>query len=160
MAKQKYSEFADALAAADTLDGTEEVIVMQDGTPAKTTAQDIADLGGGGIAAYSVYTALLSQSGTDAPVATVLQNTLGGTVVWVRTDVGRYSATLSGVFTANKTWCSAIAGAINGSSVFFVFTRADDNSVQLIAYDYSGSGEVDIASGTDKEVSVEIRVYP
>lgn len=26
---------------------------------------------------YKVYTALLTQSGTDAPVATVLENTLG-----------------------------------------------------------------------------------
>ena len=35
-----------------------------------------------GAASYLVYTALLTQSGTDAPVATVLENTLGGTVTW------------------------------------------------------------------------------
>ena len=98
MAKQKYSEFADALAAADTLDGTEPVVIIQDGLPVQTTTQDIADLGGGGAAAYLVYTALLSQSGTDAPVATVLQNTLGGTVVWSRNTTGDFSATLGGAF--------------------------------------------------------------
>ena len=47
MAKQKYSEFADALATADTLDGTEPVVIIQDGLPVQTTTQDIADLGGG-----------------------------------------------------------------------------------------------------------------
>ena len=46
MAKQKYSEFADALDAAATLDGTEPVVIIQDGLPVQTTTQDIADLGG------------------------------------------------------------------------------------------------------------------
>ena len=50
-----------------------------------------------------VYIALLTQSGTDAPVATVLKNTLGGTVVFTRDEAGTYLATLAGVFTLNKT---------------------------------------------------------
>lgn len=37
----------DALDAASSLDGSEEVPVVQSGTTVKTTAQDIADLGGG-----------------------------------------------------------------------------------------------------------------
>lgn len=49
------------------------------------------------------YVALLTQTGTDAPVATVLENTLGGTVVWSYTSSGRYVATLAGAFTENKT---------------------------------------------------------
>jgi hypothetical protein len=53
---------------------------------------------------YKVYTALLNQTGTDAPVATVLENTLGGTVVWGYTVTGEYTATLSGAFTLNKTF--------------------------------------------------------
>ena len=52
---------------------------------------------------YKIYTALLTQSGTNAPVATVLENTLGGTVVWTRTEVGFYQATLMNAFTENKT---------------------------------------------------------
>lgn len=54
-------------------------------------------------ASYKVYTALLTQSGTDAPVATVLENTLGGTVVWTRDFAGVYSGTLSNAFPASKT---------------------------------------------------------
>lgn len=55
---------------------------------------------------YKVYKALLSQTGTNAPVATVLENTLGGTVVWSYDSVGNYKATLSGAFTEGKTMVS------------------------------------------------------
>lgn len=54
-------------------------------------------------APYKVYTALLTQSGTDAPTATVLENTFSGTVVWSYVSTGTYRATLSGAFTENKT---------------------------------------------------------
>ena len=50
----------------------------------------------GGGASYDVYTAILTQSGTDDPTATVLENTLGGTVVWTYVDVGTYLGTLTG----------------------------------------------------------------
>ena len=45
-----------------------------------------------------VYRALLTQTGTAAPTATVLQNTLGGTLVWTRLNVGEYKATLASAF--------------------------------------------------------------
>ena len=61
--------------------------------------------GGAGFpAGTKMYLALLTQSGTDAPVATVLQNTLGGTVVWTRAGVDSYRGTLSNAFTENKTF--------------------------------------------------------
>ena len=50
-----------------------------------------------------VYVALLTQTGTDAPVATVLKNTLGGVPVWSYNDVGSYRITTAGLFTVNKT---------------------------------------------------------
>lgn len=49
------------------------------------------------------YVALLSQSGTSAPTAEVLENTLGGTVVWSYDGVGSYLGTLTGAFPGNKT---------------------------------------------------------
>ena len=56
---------------------------------------------------YTVYTALLTQTGNtsaDAPVATILQNTTGGTITWTRTGTGEYTATIaSALFTLNKT---------------------------------------------------------
>jgi hypothetical protein len=44
----------------------------------------------GGLA-YKIYTALLTQSGTNAPVAIVLENTLGGDITWEYDGVGEYS---------------------------------------------------------------------
>lgn len=61
---------------------------------------------------YKVYTALLTQTGTSAPVATVLENTLGATITWSYVGVGQYYATASSaVFTASKT-----AGILSNSS--------------------------------------------
>jgi len=42
---------------------------------------------------YKKYVALLNQSGTDAPVATVLENTLGFDLTFFRDNVGEYYAT-------------------------------------------------------------------
>lgn len=43
----------------------------------------------------------LNQTGTNAPVLTVIKDTLLGT--WARTAVGTYTLTKTGAFTANKT---------------------------------------------------------
>jgi hypothetical protein len=51
---------------------------------------------------YKSYTALLTQSGTSAPVATVLENTVG-TITITRSGTGEYTITSSGLFTLNKT---------------------------------------------------------
>lgn len=102
---------------------------------------------------YDVYTALLSQTGTDAPVATVLGNTLGGTVALGRTDVGQYTATLSGVFTANKTVVFAL---LDGAASGFVVTagRFSDNVVNISTYDETFT-PLDLGG----ILSIEIRVY-
>lgn len=141
------------LDAAATLDGTEIVELEQDGGSVKCTTQDIADLGGGG-SSYLKYVALLTQSGTDAPVATVLENTLGGTVVWSYDDVGFYVGTLAGAFSANKTWFS---GCANRNSDDFLATGrwGSTDTAFLIVSDFAGDG-------TDgwESLSFEIRVYP
>lgn len=49
---------------------------------------------------YKVYTALLSQSGTNDPVATVLENTLGQTITWSYNNVGSYNS--SDIIIANQ----------------------------------------------------------
>lgn len=137
--------------AAASLDGTETVKIVQDGEVVETTTQDIADLGGGGGASYLKYVALLTQTGTDAPVATVLENTLGGTVVWSYSGVGVYFATLSGVFTLNKTF--AIVGSYGGQNGAF---PVDADIVAVATANASGVGE----NGTLANTAIEIRVYP
>lgn len=147
MAKEKISE----LDAAAALDGTELVPVVQDGETVRTTTQDIADLGG---ASYLKYVALLSQTGTDAPVATVLENTLGGAVVWSYVATGDYTGTLAGAFTANKTWFSALA-EWNTDVQSAAMQRLDNDSISLYAIDPAGAQ----ADGFSN-LAIEIRVYP
>ena len=84
-----------------------------------------------GGASYLVYTALLTQTGTDAPVATVLENTLGGAVVWSYIDAGNYYATLSGAFTANKTFISQII-VNDGGAVLASADRANNNLIEIV----------------------------
>lgn len=52
---------------------------------------------------YKVYTALLSQTGTDDPTVIVFENTIGD-IVWTRQSTGVYRATLVGAFPTNKTF--------------------------------------------------------
>lgn len=51
---------------------------------------------------YKSYVAILTQSETDAPVAVVLENTIGE-IEWTRIDAGVYTAALAGAFLVNKT---------------------------------------------------------
>lgn len=53
----------------------------------------------------TIYRALLTQTGTNAPVATVLANTLGFTVIWSYNGPGVYLGTgsVAGGFPVNKT---------------------------------------------------------
>ena len=94
--------------------------------------------GGAGFpAGTKMYTALLSQSGTDAPVAAVLQNTLGGTVVWTRAVVDRYRGTQSNAFTENKTFIQpGFPVSLNHlDGTIFIYR----NSVNVIEISFSGN---------------------
>lgn len=53
---------------------------------------------------YKIYRALISQSGTSAPTATVLQNTLGSVPTFTYLGVGSYQITLNITTTQNKLW--------------------------------------------------------
>ncbi len=97
-----------------------------------------------------VYRALLTQSGTDAPVATVLENSLGGVPVWSYESGGSYRLTLALAFPTDKT-----------SILMNTFSNASGtNSVNY----YLGTGSyVEISSGDDDALvnnAIEILVYP
>ena len=97
--------------AADTLlVGTQMNVQQLDGGEANLTRNftlsNVASLINTGFAGgYKVYTALLTQAGVvNPPVATIMQNTTGGTIAWTRTGAGAYTATIAdSFFTLNKT---------------------------------------------------------
>lgn len=81
-----------------------------------------------------LYQAVISQTGTDAPTAQVLQNTLGGTLVFARGDVGVYSATLAGAFPAFTT--AIIPGAVSFEDLQSTeFRRVSDNEIGISTFD-------------------------
>jgi hypothetical protein len=76
------------------------------------------------------YKALLTQTGTNAPTATVMQNGLGGTPVWSYDDIGVYSGTFAGAFDGVVKPYSALQVRVNGinSDTIVVETFNPDNS--------------------------------
>lgn len=105
---------------------------------------------------YKVYTALLSQAGTSAPTATVLENTLGGTVVWTRSNTGQYVGTLTGAFTDQKT-IIFVNRSNPAATAFDTNMAANVININTVGYTtFSNSAYVD---GQTNSASIEIRVY-
>jgi hypothetical protein len=111
----------------------------------------------GGGASYLVYTAIINQTGSSAPVANVLENTLGGTVVWSRNTAGDYACTLSGAFTSGKTTIhpEPVGLYVSNLGIPIYGGLTDVNSCAL----YTPSGNDFDADGITN-LFFEIRVYP
>jgi hypothetical protein len=120
-----------------------------------TINDDLIVTGSNNIRPYKVYTALLTQIGTNAPVATVLENTIGP-IIWTYDGIGTYLATSVGNFTVNKT-----AIFMNGNSSITqgiypsINTPGDDITVETaIISPLTYSDDILVST------SIEIRVYP
>ena len=123
-----------------------------DGNPTKTaTINGIGSLINAGFTGgYTVYTALITQAGTAAPVATILQNTTGGTFTYARTSGGDYTVTVSGnLFTVNKTLVF-LNGGSSENNHDVAWERASDTVINLGTHNSDGK----FTAG-----SIEIRIY-
>jgi|TARA_R110002124_G_scaffold2068_1_gene13579 hypothetical protein len=108
---------------------------------------------------YTVYTALITQTGTDAPVATVLQNTTGGTIVWTRNSTGRYLATISGAtYTANKTAILLTSGSASATDGRFLKVEDSGNTTVQAFYNFDTSANT-AQDGIVTGAMIEIRIY-
>jgi hypothetical protein len=105
---------------------------------------------------YKEYVALLTQTGTNAPVATIRTNTLGN-VVWTRSGVGSYVGTLANSF--DKTDL--------GNSNFWrlqatTFEDGEENYVVISA----GGSTINISNWIDQALAdtlttpISIKVFP
>jgi len=107
---------------------------------------------------YKVYTALLTQSGTNAPVATVLENTLGN-IVWSRVATGTYAANSSGAFTTDKTTLDF--GVLDSGAVWphgYVITSYGESITGSLKF-YTGTPAGSVSDDMLVHTKVEIRVY-
>jgi hypothetical protein len=102
-----------------------------------------------------IYRALLSQNGSNAPTASVFENTLDGDVVWNRLAGGTFNGTLAGAFAEGKTLVFATLGESSGDAITLTANRLTSDKVVLITKD-SEATSVDPSA----EISIEIIVYP
>ena len=109
---------------------------------------------GGDSRPYKVYTALLTQSGTDAPVATVLENTLGVDIEWSRLSEGYYRGTPSqAIFDETKTF--HFVNSNNQGYQFEVASQLEANDDWRIST-FKGASTSDSSL---RKLPIEIRVY-
>lgn len=106
--------------------------------------------------AYKVYTALLTQSGTDAPIATVLENTIGDVNLWY-SGIGSYSLLTNDLFIQGKTFVIMTPLIDNGSyssnTVFYII----QSELNEITVNCEVNGVP--TDGLMENLSIEIRVY-
>ena len=99
---------------------------------------------------YTVYTALLTQTGTSAPVATILKNNTGATLTWSRIGNGDYNVTAdSNLFTNNKTLVFVNAGSHSNTHNVY-WERVSDTVVKIKTH----NADDDLTNA-----SFEVRIY-
>ena len=102
---------------------------------------------------YERYIALITQTSTSAPTVIELENTIGP-IVWTRKTTGEYVGTLTGAFTANKTYATISQTLAN--SIVLISTTAND--INIITTNLQNP----TASKHDSHLlknTLEIRVY-
>lgn len=103
-----------------------------------------------------IYIAIANQTGTQAPIMTILQNTIGD-IVWTRTIPGVYKATLEDAFPAGKTLMFVGQGNFleNGINYFDQLTPPHELNLQTCIDAFNTPGD-DKLSNTP----IQIFVYP
>lgn len=113
---------------------------------------------------YQVYTALISQTGANAPTIvsdgtgpnTPLQNTIGN-IIWTRVGTGIYNGTLAAAFPSQlKTYSNIeITGPPQADAVI---AWVNANTVQINTFNPESTGT--FADSVLTFAKLEIRVYP
>lgn len=102
---------------------------------------------------YSSYSGLLTQSSTNSPTVTILNNSTGQTIVWSYSDVGEYIGTFSDKIKEDKIWFSVTSSS--KSAIFIAVSYNTENTILLNTYSRTGSATNNALSNS----SIEIRIY-
>ncbi len=122
-------------------------------TISEKTGATVSGIGGGSSAL--VYRALLTQTSTNAPVLTVLENTIGS-ISSAYTSEGLYSITSSGLFTSDKTM--VFIGGVNATSFIKAYwSTASSISISTKIFVFGDFNNLD---GVLVKTPIEIIVYP
>ena len=105
---------------------------------------------------YKAYTALLTQTGTNAPTATELKNNTSYTYTWTRTGSGTYTITANGnAFTSNKTVVFINYGNPSSDALPPKWVRTSDTVITVTTQDETAVLDDGILNGA----AFEIRIY-
>jgi len=113
---------------------------------------------------YLVYTALLTQTGTNAPAATVLKNTLGVNITPERGGTGVYRLVRSsGEWDQLKTSLQigtsfAFDGDTGQASIYHM--NGQPTKIVIATAEFATDGTVSFIDNSLIKTLVEIRVYP
>jgi hypothetical protein len=102
---------------------------------------------------YERYIALITQTSTNAPTVIELENTIGP-IIWTRKGTGEYNGTLSGAFTANKTY--AMISNVVADGIVRISTTANDINIITTNLHNPTAAKHD---GHLSKNTIEIRVY-
>lgn len=141
---------------ATALTGNESVAVVQGVETKKVTVSNLRP--------YKIYRAIVSQTGTDAPTAIVLENTYGQVPVYSYSNIGRYFLTFTGnVLTDNKTIPSEASSRLNfnrliiedgsgGTTLGYGIRKHDTNVIQINTFSDIESMSDDVLNGNLIEI--------
>lgn len=150
-----WSTFNGKVGSINSQTGATQTIVGGTGITVNSSADahTISITGAGD--SYNRYVALVSQTGTSDPTVTVLENTIGGTIVWTRSTTGTYNGTLTGAFVAGSTWivCTNTDESLNIG--YAKCARTNNDVVTLRTQDITFSADDDFTN-----IAIEIRIYP
>jgi hypothetical protein len=104
---------------------------------------------------YKVYSALLTQTAGNDPVAIVLEDTINQPLTWYRMSAGRYYAESYGTWKTNKT-AMKVGPLPDGTNGVYVQTKIDSEDQAFVVVKRASGVAVDDALLL---TFVEIRVY-
>lgn len=92
----------------------------------------------------SYYKARIDPQGTGAPLATIMQNTLGFTPTWTRVGTGDYRATHTSGFPSDKVFCTGVGEASNGDSFIVIGSDSEPDFIYVHSFDNTGAQSDDL----------------
>lgn len=106
------------------------------------------------------YIAILNQIGQNAPVVTILENSLGP-IVWTRGGIGIYIGTLAGAFPAAATTalCGDGTGGELGTLTAISLGQNSNDFVAVTTKEFTAEGELVDRDNLLVKTTIEIRVY-
>ena len=110
------------------------------------------------------YVALLNQTAGNAPIATVIENTLGVEVTWARADAGNYTGSVgTPVFTGGKTIFqrSTLIDVAGDAIIHHALISNDTTQLMRVTTKVFTIGSSNInTDGLLNDFLFEVRVYP